>query len=304
MADVKKKEILLESGTNELEVMEFTIDSKHFGINVSKVVEILQFSEVTPMPNSNPFVEGVFKPRDTILTVINLSAYMGLPPSENEERDIFIITNFNKVNTAFHVHTVEAIYRISWHDIEKPDSAIYGGEEGLATGIARYDNRLITIIDFEKILTDISPASGIQISDISKMGHRARNTKPVLIAEDSPLLERMIIESLEKSGYVNVICMSNGKEAWDKLNEFKATGRPISEMVSIVITDIEMPQMDGHRLTKLIKEDDVLKELPVIIFSSLINEEMRLKGAQVGATAQISKPEINLLVTLIDENIL
>ncbi len=304
MSDVKKKEILLESGTNELEVMEFTIANRHFGINVAKVVEIMQYNRVTPMPNSNPFVEGVFKPRDSIMTVINLSAYMGLPPSENEERDILIITKFNKVSSAFHVHTVEAIHRISWSDIEKPDAAIYGGEEGLATGIARFDNRLITIVDFEKIIVDISPQTGIQMSEITRMGHRSRNTKPILIAEDSPLLERMILEALEKSGYVNVICCSNGKEAWDTLVSLKGSGRPISDMIACVITDIEMPQMDGHRLTKLIKEDRELNVVPVIIFSSLINEDMQHKGLTVGASAQLSKPEIGNLVNTIDKFIL
>ncbi len=304
MAENKKKEILLESGTNELEVMEFTIADRHFGINVAKVVEIMQYSKVTPMPNSNPYVEGVFKPRDIIMTVINLASYMGLPPSENEDRDILIITNFNKMSSAFHVHTVEAIHRISWTDIEKPDSAIYGGEEGLATGIARFDNRLITIVDFEKIIVDISPQTGIQISEITRLGPRAISSKPVLIAEDSPLLERMLIESLEKSGYSNVICCTNGKEAWEKLTEFKETGKSINEQVACVITDIEMPQMDGHRLTKLIRSDEQLKHLPIIIFSSLINDEMRLKGQMLGATEQITKPEIGNLVTLIDKHIL
>ena len=298
---MKKAEILLESGTNELEVMEFTIADRHFGINVSKVVEIMQYNQVTPMPNSNPFVEGVFKPRESIMTVINLAAYMGLAPSESEERDILIITNFNKVNTAFHVHTVEAIHRISWTSIEKPDPAIYGGEEGLATGIARLDNRLITIIDFEKILVDISPQSGIQLSEITRLGHRNSSSKPILIAEDSPLLEKMILEALEKSGYINIICCANGKEAWDYLEKFKETPRPITEQCACVITDIEMPQMDGLRLTKLIKADPVLQVIPVIMFSSLINDEMRLKCEAVGASAQISKPEIGNLVTVVDK---
>lgn len=304
MADAKKKEILLESGTNELEVMEFTINGRHFGINVSKVVEIMQYQQVTPMPNSNPFVEGIFKPRDQIMTVVNLAAYMGLPDSEDQERDILIITTFNKVFTAFHVHTVEIINRISWTDIEKPDSTIYGGEEGLATGIARYDNRLITIIDFEKILADISPLSGIQVSDIERMGYRDKNPKPILIAEDSPMLERMIIESLSKSGFVNIICCTNGQEAWDRLLEFKKAGDAITNHVCCVISDIEMPQMDGFRLTKLIRDDPVLYVLPVIIFSSLINEEMKRKGESVGATAQLSKPEITNLVSMIDQYIL
>ncbi len=305
MVDVKKKnEILLESGTNELEVMEFTIGDRHFGINVAKVVEIMQYAPVTPMPNSNPFVEGIFKPRDKIMTVVNLPAYMGLSPVSNEERSIFIITNFNKTCTAFHVHAVEGIHRISWESIEKPDPTIYGGEEGLATGIARFDNRLITILDFEKILADISPDTGIQIQEIYSLGERGTSTKPVLLAEDSPLLEKMIMESLEKSGYSNLTACANGKEAWDKLCEYKEIGDDITNHVRCVVTDIEMPKMDGHRLLKCIREDEKLKDLPVIIFSSLINEEMRLKGEALGATAQITKPEIANLVTLIDKYIL
>lgn len=304
MAEHKKNEILLESGTNELEVMEFSIDNRYFGINVAKVVEIMQYNKVTPMPNSNPFVEGVFKPRDSIMTVINLAAYMGLPPTEDESRNILIITNFNSTNSAFHVHSVEGIHRISWEDIEKPDPTIYGGEEGLATGIARYDGRLITILDFEKILADISPDTGIKVSDINSLGTRSISTKPILVAEDSPLLETMIKECLEKSGYENITICANGKEAWEKLLQYKDTGDDIKKHVACIVTDIEMPKMDGHRLLKLIREDDVLKGLPVIVFSSLINDEMKLKGESLGATAQITKPEIAKLVALIDKYIL
>jgi two-component system chemotaxis response regulator CheV len=226
---------------------------------------------------------------------------LGLPPLESAERDIYIITNFNQSNFAFHVHSVEEIHRISWENIEKPDSAIYGGTDGLATGIARIGDRLITIIDFEKIITDINPESGIQLSDIDKLGQRESSDKPILIAEDSPLLERMIVEALGKSGYSNVICCMNGKEAWDLLEEYKQNDTPISNYVTCVITDIEMPKMDGHRLTKLIRGDEKLKGLPIIIFSSLINDEMKEKGISIGATAQISKPEIGNLVHLIDK---
>jgi two-component system chemotaxis response regulator CheV len=305
MEENKKAEILLETGTNELEVMEFTIGGNHFGINVAKVIELMQYSRViTPMPNSNPYIEGVFKPRETILTVINLASYMGLPPSENNERDILIITNFNQITTAFHVHSVEAIHRISWDAIEKPDRSIYGGEEGLITGIARFDDRLIAIVDFEKIVTDISPQSGIRLESLKSLGKRQKSSRPILVAEDSPLLEKMILQALESTGFSNVTCCSNGAEAWDLLLSYKDNDGDISEYVAIVITDIEMPKLDGHRLVKLIREDERLNKLPVIIFSSLIDEDMRAKGASLGATAQISKPEIANLVHLIDKHIL
>ena len=306
MIESRKSEILLESGTNELELMEFIVAGQHFGINVAKVGEILKYSTfpITPMPNSNPFVEGVFRPRDEIMTVINLAAYMGLPPSEDEAHDILIVTTFNKMHTAFHVHDVKVIQRISWASIEKPDSAIYGGEEGLATGIANVDGRLITMVDFEKIIIDISPSSGIQVDDVDRLGSRAKTLKPILMAEDSPMLERLVLESLERAGYVNVSCCQNGKEAWEYLMNAKKADIPLEEQVSLVITDIEMPQMDGHRLLKQIRDDPELRKLPVIIFSSLITEEMYAKGKRLGATAQITKPEIASLVHLIDENIL
>jgi len=261
----------------------------------------MKYETITPMPNSNPFVEGIFKPAGDIITVINLPAYLGLPASEDTARDIIITANFNKNVTAFHVHNVEEIHRISWEMIEKPDAAIYGGEEGLITGIARVGERLISIIDFEKILADINPQTGINLNDINYLAGRSAIAKPIMIAEDSPLLEKMLLEALGKSGYNNIIACMNGKEAWDRLEEIKQTGEDITKYVTCVITDIEMPQMDGHRLTKKIKEDPELKKLPVIIFSSLINEQMRLKGMEVGATAQISKPEISDLVELIDK---
>ncbi|MCL2059531.1 MAG: chemotaxis protein [Oscillospiraceae bacterium] len=301
MTEVRNTDILLESGTNELEIMEFTIDEKRFGINVAKVKEIQQYTRINPMPNSNPYVEGVFRPRDIVITVINLPKYMNFMERPTTDRDILIITNFNKMVTAFHVHTIEEIHRISWEEIEKPDAAIYGGQEGLATGIAKVDGKLITIIDFEKILAEISPASGIQVSEVAVYADRPRNKIPVLIAEDSALLEKLIVDSLTTAGYTNIMATSNGKEAWDKLTALKENDSlPLDERICCVITDIEMPLMDGHRLTKLIKSDPVLKVLPIVIFSSLIDDEMYSKGLELGADAQISKPEIGMLVGLVD----
>jgi len=293
-------DILLETGTNELEIMEFTINGELFGINVAKVREIMTFSIVKPMQNAHPAIEGIFKPRDEVLTVIDLAYYLGLPANENKERDIFIVSNFNNMVFAFHVHSVVGIHRISWKSIQKPDQIIYGGDEGIATGIATFENRLITILDFEKIIAEISPQANIQVTDIDAMGDRRRSDKHILIAEDSMLLSKMIIESLHRAGYNNTIKTDHGQEAWDFLQGALKSGEPIQNKVNCVVSDIEMPQMDGHRLTKQIKEDPGLKHLPVILFSSLINDEMRLKGDQVGADAQISKPEIVNLVKLID----
>lgn len=293
-------EILLESGTNEFEIMVFTIAGETFGINVAKVLEIMMACPIKPMQRAQKDIEGIFKSRDMLITVIDLASYLGLAPSPNPERDIFIVTSFNNTNFAFHVHTVVGIDRISWEQIKKPDKIIYGGQEGVATGIADFEGHLITILDFEKIVSEISPELGIQYSDLEKLGPRDRNEKPLLLAEDSMLLSRMIVESLKRAGYENLIKTDNGREAWDFLQEAKNSGDPLEEHVCCIVTDIEMPQMDGHHLTKLIKEDPVLRKLPVILFSSLINDEMRRKGEMVGADAQISKPEIANLVELID----
>lgn len=295
--------ILLESGTNELEILEFIVGGNHYGINVAKIKEILPYKTPTAIPNAHPCIEGIYMPRDTIITIVDLGQSLNLPPSDSESTDMYIVTNFNKLNVAFHVNNVLGIQRVSWADISKPDESISNSGKGVATGIIKMNEKLIVILDFEKIVADISPETGLKVSDIDMLGERNRNNSPILIAEDSPLLSKLIIDSLHKAGYTNVIPNNNGQEAWDKLCEFKEEGT-VFDKVKCVITDIEMPQMDGHHLTKLIKDDNELKKLPVIIFSSLVNEEMKRKGESLGADAQLSKPEIGSLVGEIDKLIL
>ncbi len=292
--------ILLENGTNELEVLEFTIGKNHYGINVAKVSEIISYKEVTPVPNTHPSIEGLFMPRDTIITVISLAKQLGIQTEENATTDMMIITNFNKLDIAFHVSAVLGIHRVSWADIIKPEATLNTTENSVATGIIKIDGKLIIILDFEKIVTDISPETGLKVSDIELLGERSRSDEPILMAEDSPLLSQLIKDSLHKAGYTNIIATTNGGEAWEKLEEFEREGDPLSK-VSCIITDIEMPVMDGHRLTKLVKSDDALKDIPIVIFSSLVNNEMRAKGEALGADYQLSKPEIGSLVEVIDK---
>ena len=298
------KGILLENGTNELEIVEFTIGENNFGINVAKVKEIMPYESVTKVPNSHPCIKGIFKPRDTIITVVDLPKYLGMSEPETEKKNMLIIANFNKLNIAFKVHKVFGIHRISWAQIEKPDQTIFGAKEGLATGIVKLENKLIMILDFEKIVVDISPQTGIQLSEIDKLGPRERSSKPIIIAEDSHMLAKMLEEALTKAGYSNLTITSNGQEAWNVLENIKKSGAKLKEKAACLITDIEMPQMDGHHLTKLVKEDGFLNKLPVVIFSSLINDDMEKKGRSLGADAQITKPEIGNLVSLIDKLIL
>ena len=282
--------ILLENGTNELEVLEFTVKGRSYGINVAKVREIIGYQPVTPVPNAHPFVEGIFMPRDMVITAVNLSKVLGMP-EEDKPTDMMIITNFNKLNVAFHVESVVGIHRVSWADIITPDATINTSDAGLSTGIIKKDGKLIIILDFEKIITDISPETGLKVSEIEKLGARVRSDSPILMAEDSPLLRKLMEDSLHKAGYTKVIAADNGQEAWDMLEMYKKQGN-VKDKVHCIITDIEMPLMDGHRLTKLVKSDDILKDIPLIIFSSLINDEMRVKGKALGADAQLTKPEI------------
>lgn len=290
--------ILLESGTNELEILEFALGNNRYGINVAKIREILVYQPVTPIPNANPSVEGIFMPRDVMITVINLKRCIGLP--ENDKEGLFIITNFNKLNIAFHVDEVIGIHRVSWEDIIKPDSTINSSDNGVSTGVIKLDDKLIIILDFEKIVTDISPETGLKVSDMDELERHDRSDCPILIAEDSPLLSKLITDCLKKAGYTKQIVTANGQEAWDKICEFKKNGT-LKDMIHCIITDIEMPIMDGHRLTKLAKSDDEVKDIPLVIFSSLVNEEMRRKGEILGADAQLTKPEIGNLVEAIDD---
>lgn len=292
--------ILLESGTNELEIMEFTVGGELFGINIAKIREIMRAQETKRMPNSHNFVEGIFKQRGEVITVIDLAKCLNIERSENKSHDIFILTHFNKLNFAFRVESVVGIDRVSLEDIKKPDKVIYSGEDSVATAIAEYKDRLITILDFEKIIADISPETSITLDRLDELGDRVESQKKILVAEDSMMLSNLIIGFLHKSGYKNTVKFNNGKEAWNYLTEAKESGLPISNYVSCIVSDIEMPLMDGHRLTKLIKTDDELKHIPVILFSSLISDELRIKGQEVGADEQITKPEIVELVNIID----
>ncbi|MCR4850008.1 MAG: chemotaxis protein [Lachnospiraceae bacterium] len=289
--------ILLENGTNELEVLEFELDGNAYGINVAKIKEIIPYQAVTPVPNSHPSIEGIFMPRDVMITAIDLKNC--LQRGESTPGGLFIITNFNKLDIAFHVDSVKGIHRVSWQDIIKPGATVSSADESISTGIVKLEDSLVIILDFEKIVTDINPETGLKMSEILELGDRSRTDVPILIAEDSVLLNKLIVDSLKKAGYTNLIHTQNGQEAYDIITECKEKGT-LDEHVQCIITDIEMPIMDGHRLTKLVKNDPETSKIPIIIFSSLVNDEMRKKGESLGADAQLSKPEIGNLVRTVD----
>ena len=291
--------ILLENGTNELEILEFKLGNNSYGINVAKIREIITYEPVTPVPNAHPSIEGIFMPRDTMITAISLKNALQMG-DDNSNDGLFIITNFNKLDVAFHVDRVMGIHRVNWTEIIKPDATINNEVDGVSTGIVKFSDRLVIILDFEKIVADISPETGLKMNEVTSLGERERSSVPIVIAEDSHLLNKLINDALTQAGYVNVKRTENGLEAWNYICEARDAGE-LNEKVQLVITDIDMPQMDGHRLTKMIKSDKDLNDIPVVIFSSLVNEEMRIKGEQLGANAQLSKPEIGNLVLEIDK---
>ena len=289
--------ILLENGTNELEILEFVVDGNSYGINVAKIKEIIRYLEPTPIPNSHPSVEGVFMPRDTMITAIDLKNC--LQRGQAEPGGLFIVTNFNRLDIAFHVESVLGIHRLSWKDINRPSATTSSVDSGVSSGVVKVNNKLIVILDFEKIVTDISPETGLKVSEIEALGPRDRNMMPILIAEDSPLLNKLIVDSLKMAGYERITHTENGQQAYDTVMSYCNRGI-LDESVKCIITDIEMPEMDGHRLTYLLKNDDRTKHIPIVIFSSLVNDEMRKKGESLGANAQLSKPEIANLVQIVD----
>ena len=300
---MEHKGILLESGTNELEIVEFEVANNKFGINVIKVKEIIQPIQVTFIPHAHPHVEGIIQLRGEVLPVVDMLRVLGIQNTERNPQQKYIVAEFNKQRVVFHVDNVTQIHRISWNQIEKP-SDMYQGGTSQVIGVIKQNEQMILLLDFEKIMVDINPDSGINVESVRKLGKRDRSEKRILIAEDSPLLRKLLFDTMNEAGYVNVEFFENGRDAFDYLESLVRDGGDVSEHIQLVITDIEMPQMDGHHLTRKIKEHPLLQKLPVIIFSSLITDDLRHKGDQVGAEDQISKPEIAELILRIDQLIL
>jgi two-component system, chemotaxis family, chemotaxis protein CheV len=296
------KGILLESGTNELEMVEFEVQNNRFGINVIKVKEIIQPTTIIPIPHSHPHVKGLIQLRGEVLPVVDMAKVLGLEEKETPQSK-FIVSEFNQQKVVFHVHNVTQIHRISWNQIEKP-SEMYSGIKSGIIGVVKREESMILMVDFESIMVEINPGSGINIDKVKKLGHRERSNKKIVAAEDSPLLRKLLNDTLSEAGYESVEFFENGSDALHYLESLISESGQMEESVGLIITDIEMPQMDGHHLTKRIKSHPVLEKLPVIIFSSLITNDLRHKGEMVGAEAQISKPEIAELIKKIDQFIL
>ncbi|EJQ52374.1 chemotaxis protein [Bacillus hominis] len=296
--------ILLESGTNELEIVTYTVGENLFSINVMKVREIINPFPVTTVPESHHAVEGVVQVRGEILPVINLATALNLKSTKPLDQTKFIISELNQMKVIFRVDEVHRIQRISWEQIDEPASLSMGLEE-TTSGIVKLDGKIILLLDYEKIVCEISN-SGYDNKTLSGLEQKTdRAEKVIYIAEDSAMLRQILEETLSTAGYTKMNFFSNGAEALAQIEKLaKEQDEKMFEHIHLLITDIEMPKMDGHHLTKVIKDSEVMKQLPVIIFSSLITNELFHKGEAVGANAQVSKPDIQELIGLVDKLVL
>ncbi|MGG0256211.1 chemotaxis protein [Bacillus toyonensis] len=296
--------ILLESGTNELEIVTYTVGENLFSINVMKVREIINPFPVTTVPESHHAVEGVVQVRGEILPVINLAAALNLKSTKPLDQTKFIISELNQMKVIFRVDEVHRIQRISWEQIDEPASLSMGLEE-TTSGIVKLDGKIILLLDYEKIVCEIS-GTGYDNKSLSGLEQKTdRAEKVIYIAEDSAMLRQILEETLASAGYTKMNFFSNGAEALAQIEKLaKEQGEKMFEHIHLLITDIEMPKMDGHHLTKVVKDGEIMNRLPVIIFSSLITNELFHKGEAVGANAQVSKPDIQELIGLVDKLVL
>jgi len=296
--------ILLEAGTNELEIVEFYLDERgdeepykgYYGVNVAKVLEIIRMPAITEMPEvSHHSVLGAFNQRSHIVPLVDLGVWLGKDRVEREPPKV-VVTEFNQVTTAFLVSGVTRIHRISWEDVEPPNAYVSSLSNNSITGVVKLEGRIVFILDLEKIVADLNPSLGMRLDE--NVIWDDTDQYKALVADDSSLVREMLKDLLQKAGF-KVETVNNGREAWERLESIKnkgeEDGQPMWDYVHVLVSDIEMPAMDGHNLTKRVKSDPYLRDLPVILFSSLITDKLRHKGDAVGADEQVSKPEVSKL---------
>lgn len=301
---MSQSQILLEVGTNELELVEFYIDEAdgyrgYYGINVSKVVEISRSQPITAMPQMpHPSVLGAFPFRDgRIVPLIDISKFLNKGGVASDDPRI-IITEFNKTHTAFLVSGVTRIHRISWKQVEAPTPLLLEISGGSITAVVRLEGRVVFVLDAEAIVAAMNPALSVKMDE--QNGALTYDKKYHIIhADDSVSIRRLVADLLKKEGRFEVTQANDGEEAWRILQNYKQQAIeqevPVSSLVNGIITDIEMPNLDGLTLCRYIKEDLHLKELPVAMFSSLISNSLAHKCESVGADAQFAKPDLQAI---------
>lgn len=297
---MKQKGILLESGTGELEVLEFVVDNKHYAINVIKTKEIFEVKDIIKIPNSSKAVAGVSLVRGETMSLIDMRYVLENKEMDRDKKNMVLSCEFNNMKVGFLIDKVLGIHRIGWNDIKEPDSVV---GDSLVIGNIVLEDKVLMLLDFEKIVLDLTSSKGSYEGKIEKVKHsKERGKVKLILADDSKMIREMLKGTLTAGGYTDLTFFDNGEEAYRHLLQLaEEKGEGFKENVDILITDIEMPKMDGHTLTRKIKEHNILKDLPVLIFSSLITDDLHHKGKSVGADEQISKPNIDSLIEIVDK---
>ncbi|EGQ9500661.1 chemotaxis protein CheV [Vibrio cholerae] len=316
--------ILTESGTNELEIIEFHLEKVlpdgrtktcYYGINVAKVREVIRVPETTDYPNAQPHMIGVFSSREILTPLVDLAGWLGVPTSTDISKKYVIVTDFNRMTNGFLIDSISRIHRISWNDVESPSQFLEAGEQDCVVAVVRQDKKLIMILDFEKIISDINPELSMEKYDVTvdrkvDLNQRMvtkRNAKTIMVVDDSAFIRSLIQDTLSSAGY-NIIACKDGGEAHEKLMELKQSAKeeniPVSELVDAVVTDVEMPRMDGMHLIKRLRDDDSYSSMPIVMFSSLMSDDNRAKALALGANDTLTKPEIGKMVAMMDKYIL
>ncbi|WJE03184.1 chemotaxis protein CheV [Vibrio parahaemolyticus] len=277
-------------GQNRLELLTFRLMGRQrYGINVFKVKEVLQCPKLTSMPNLHPLVKGIAHIRGHTVSVIDLSLAIGGRPTTDIDKCFVVIAEFNRTIQAFLVSSVERIINMLWEAIlPPPDGA---GKAHYLTAVTNIDNELVEILDVEKILAEIAPVDETMDSTIGEEIAQAEQEKPIvrriLIADDSTVARKQVERAITSIGF-EVVSVKDGKEAYNKLLEMAQEGS-IYDQISLVISDIEMPEMDGYTLTAEIRRNADLKDLYVILHSSLSGVFNQAMVERVGANTFIAK---------------
>ncbi len=287
--------ILLESGTNEMELLAVIIEGQVFGINVAKIKSIHQFDPtlVTEMPDAPEGVVGIYQNRGDTIPFLDLAAILKKKPNGvDKEREIVIFTEFNNSVNCFKVDGVRRIYRLTWEQFIPINKML--AQQSSVVGSVRIENEDILVLDLEQILSELLVERGKTIH---------RDGVQLLFAEDSMLVRKTMIKTLVASGFIHLKDFENGQLCLDYIiaNKDTLVG---GDMPTILITDIEMPMMDGLTLCNNVKNSLNLKSMYVVMFSSLINDQMVIKCRSVGADQYVTKPESNKLISMLDEFII
>jgi len=286
-------------GQNRLELLMFKlIGRQRFGINVFKVREVLQCPRLTSLPKQDKYIKGVAHIRGQTISIIDLSKATGGPEIVQTEDSFIIIAEYNRAVQGFLVAGVERIVTLSWKDIMPPPEG--AGKSSYLTAVTEIDNEMVSILDVEKILNEISPVSTDLSEDVadSSVGESIGD-KVVMIADDSTVARNQVRRALEPLG-LNVLLAKNGQDALDQLKALDETcENNISEKVALLISDIEMPEMDGYTLTAELKNDDRLKTMPVILHTSLSGVFNNAMVEKVGAEDFIPKFHPDELATAV-----